>query len=310
MGLMNKRICAVIVNYKTPDLTIDCIQTLRKQLNRQEDHIIVIDNKSGGNDVEIIKNNLNHSGLNNWITVIEAPENNGFSYGNNIGIRAVHANYYLLTNADTLFRTGAISALLTAMDTYPDAGIISPRLEWPDGRPQISCFRFHSPLSEIVQSAGTGIITNCLKRYNVPLSLSENIMRPDWTSFACVLIRRDVFDRIGGLDEGYFMYYEDVDFCRRARRAGYDVVNYPFARVIHLRGKSSGMKALQKSKKRLPKYHYKSRARYYKTFYGSFGLICSNLCWLSGRAVSFLRERLMGKKQTVPDMQIFDIWKS
>jgi GT2 family glycosyltransferase len=306
---IENRLCIVIVNYRTPELTINCIQTIQEQLDWYKDHIVIVDNKSGGDDVSIINEELNRSGLKNLATVISSSENKGFSSGNNIGIQAIPANYYVLANSDTLFRPGAILELLEAACEHPEAGIISPRLEWPDGLPQKSCFRFHSPFSELINSAGTGIITSLLKRYDVPLPVSDHKTKPQWTSFACVMIRREVFCLVGLLDEDYFMYFEDVDFCRRAWRAGFEVLNWPLAHVVHLRGQSSGLKKLRLQKKRLPEYHYRSRSRYFRKFYGQSGLFFSNLCWLAGRSVSSLREFFMGKSLTVPERQSFDIWK-
>lgn len=307
MGI-GKKLCVVIVNYKTPFLALDCIRSLQDQLDHTADHIVIVDNNSGDNNVAIIKEGIEQRGLSGLVTIKISPENNGFSSGNNIGIKSVIAEYYLLANTDTLFLPGAIQNLWAATKEFPEAGIISPRLEWPDGRPQTSCFRFHSPFSEIINSAGTGIITSLLKKYDVPLDPDESVTKPDWTSFACVLIRNDVFEQVGYLDENYFMYYEDVDYCRRARQAGFEIVNYPPAHVLHFHGQSSGVKKLQKDRKRLPSYHYQSRARYYTKFYGRFGLLISNVCWAAGRSISLSRE-LFGKSRTVPEYQHLDIWK-
>lgn len=303
-----KRLGVVIINYKTPELTLECIRSLRDQLDVTIDHIVVVDNNSGEEDVQRINHGIKQEGLAELVTLRISPVNKGFSSGNNIGIKAMDAKYYLLANADTLFRPGAIPQLLEAAEEFPEAGIISPRLEWPDGEPQVSCFRYYSPFSEIINAAGTGLVTGILKKFDVPLQTVEYQTKPDWTSFACVLIRQEVFDTVGLLDEGYFMYYEDVDYCRRAKQAGFEIINWPFAHVIHLRGQSSGIKKLHRDKKRLPAYHYQSRSRYYTKFYGTSGLLISNLCWLAGRTVSLFRE-LLGKSRTVPEYQYLDIWK-
>ena len=306
---VSKRLCVVIVNYRTASLVLDCIETLREQLDHDLDHIVVVDNNSGGEDVPTIKAGLGERGLSSLVTVVASPENGGFSAGNNIGVRAVMADGYLLANADTLFRDDAIGELLRVTEKYPRAGILSPRLEWPDGEPQISCFRFHSPFSELINVAATRGITRLLGGYDVPLATVADASMPEWTSFACVLIRREVFERIGYLDEGYFMYYEDVDFCRRAREAGYGIVNWPGSHVVHLRGQSSGMKKMQKERKRLPAYYYHSRARYFVKFYGLAGFLAANLCWLVGRSISLLKEILLGRDRGVPLYQFVDIWK-
>lgn len=306
---MKKRLCVVIVNYKTVALTMDCLTSLNDQLDYSVDHIVIVDNNSGGDDVAIITTGVEKRGLSRLVTIISSPANNGFSAGNNAGIKAVEAKYYLLTNSDTLFHTGSIAELLRAAENYPEAGLLSPRLEWKDGQPQTSCFRYHSPLSEFINSACTGIVTRLLCKFNVPLEIVEETSMPEWTSFACVLIRREVFQKIGYLDDGYFMYYEDVDFCRRAQKAGFKVVNYPYSHVVHLRGQSSGIKKMQHELKRLPTYFYHSRARYFTKFYGKVGFWATNLCWLAGRPFSLFREILFAKKRSLPENKHFDIWK-
>jgi len=197
--------------------------------------------------------------------------------------------------------------LETAMK-FTGAGLVSPRLEWPDGQGQESCFRFHTPCRELMASAQTGFIDGLLKKYIVAMPVQEQIARPDWTSFACVLIRREVFDQIGLLDEGYFMYFEDVEFCYRARKAGWEIVHNPSARVVHLRGGSSPVKENTKNKKRLPKYFYESRARLYYQLYGWRGLTMANLMWWLGRLVSLSRQVLGRTDKAAIEMQWLDIW--
>lgn len=304
-----KRICVVVVNYRTATLTLDCLHSLHEQLDKSKDCVVVVDNNSRGEDVHRLTAAISEYGWEEIVHLIAAPDNRGFSAGNNIGIKAVNAQFYLLANADTIFREKAIFHYLQAVSKFPEAGLISPRLEWPDGEPQVSCFRFQSPFSELIHSASTGFITRILYNYNVPLELSNEVTKPDWTSFACVMIRKDVFDSIGLMDEGYFMYYEDVDFCRKARQAGFGIVNYPSARVVHLRGQSSGMKKMQKEYRRLPVYYYRSRARYFTNFYGKAGLWIANFCWYLGWCVTLLRQLLFGKKRMLPRYQSIDIWK-
>jgi N-acetylglucosaminyl-diphospho-decaprenol L-rhamnosyltransferase len=303
------RLCVIIVNYKTAQHTLDCIDTLKDQLEWGKDRVVVVDNASGAQDLEQLTSRIENNGLRELVTVITCAQNRGFSAGNNAGLEAEHAAFYLLANSDTLFRHGAVAGLLEAARENPKAGIISPRLEWPNGDVQMSCFRFPTPLSDTIRSAETGLITKLLKRHNVILPNSERESRPEWTSFAAVLIRREVFDRIGLLDENYFMYYEDVDYCRRARNHGYDIVNWPFARVVHFQGKSSGLEAKVQEKKRLPAYYYHSRARYHEKFHGELGLLAANVCWYAGRLVSLSRELCLRKARTVADREFLDIWK-
>jgi GT2 family glycosyltransferase len=303
-----KRLCIVIVNYKTPDLTLDCVKSLSYQIDSDQDCVVIVDNNSGQNDLARLQSGIEQDHLRDFVRLISSPANNGFSAGNNIGIKAVDAENYLLANSDTLFRDNAIAEILYAAKRYPRSGLISPRLEWADGQPQISCFRYHRPLSELIKSAGTDIITKLLKPYNVPLRVNDQPTCPHWTSFACVLIRRNVFDTIGFLDEGFFMFFEDVDFCRRAQNAGFGILNWPRAHVVHLRGQSSSVKKKQQALKRLPTYFYRSRARYYSKYYGKVGLILSNIFWYVGRSISLIKEIFLQKPRTLPESQWIDIW--
>lgn len=298
----------VIVNYKTPALVIDCLTSLEPEVQMGQDRVVVVDNASGDRSVEQIEAAIAQHHWNEWAQVLPSTANGGFSAGNNLGIKALDADAYLLLNSDTLVRPGALDTLKKVLQERPDAGIIGPRLEWPDGTPQISCFRHRSPLSETIASAATGPVTKLLKSFDVPLPVSESSMEPDWLSFACALIRREVVDRIGLMDEGYFMYREDNDYCRRAQEAGWKILYWPQARVVHLRGGSGPVKAAISNRKRPPQYFYASRSRYFAKFYGKTGLWAANLLWIAGRSLSLAREWVGNKSPHTCDREAIDIW--
>ncbi|HAC66378.1 MAG TPA: glycosyltransferase family 2 protein [Cyanothece sp. UBA12306] len=298
----------VIINYRTPYLVIDCLESLQPQIDINKHRVILVDNDSGDDSLSILEQAILQHQWNEWVNLLPSPVNGGFSAGNNLGIKAVTAENYLLLNSDTIVRPGAIASLLKGMTENPEAGLISPRLEWPDGTPQISCFRNHSPVSELINSAGTGPITSLFSSYNVPISVSDSPFEPQWTSFACVLIRRQVIEQIGLMDEGYFMYFDDNDYCRRAREAGWKVLHWPDAHVVHLRGGSGSVKSDLAKRKRPRNYLYASRSRYFAKFYGILGLWVANLFWLMGRSVSLMRE-LIGERPThICEYAEQDIW--
>lgn len=306
---MKKRLCIIIVNYKTPELTVECMNSLCSQLDQIKDAVIIVDNCSGDDSIGIIERGIEKNGLSGVASVIPAPHNNGFSYGNNIGIKAMDAEFYLLTNSDTVFRRDSVRELLHAAEKYPTA-IIGPRLEFPDGEAQVSCFNFNTPVSELINSAETGVITRCLKKYNVPLPVSSESIRPDWISFACVLIPEAIVNRVGLMDEGYFMYYEDIDFCQRARRAGFDIIYWPASHVVHLQGKSSDVNETIIQEKRLPQFYYQSRSRYFIKFFGTKGFVMANIFWISGRIISVCKEIVLARrKKSACSFQFVDIWK-
>jgi N-acetylglucosaminyl-diphospho-decaprenol L-rhamnosyltransferase len=302
------KLAVVIVNYKTADLVIQCLESLLTELVGIDAKIIVVDNRSQDGSIARLQDWIAVHNNRNIVQVIAAETNDGFAAGNNVGMCATDAEYYLLLNSDTIVRPGAMARLLQTADGSPNAGIVSPRLEWPDAVPQVSCFRYLSPMSELIGSAQTGPITAVLKRFDVPLPVSDTIFHPQWTSFACVLVRHRLLDEIGLMDDGFFMYFEDAEFCRRTHKSGWDVVHDPEARVVHLRGGSSPVKKMALERRRLPRYYYASRTRYFYLAYGWFGLTLANILWLVGRCVSKCRETLERRPPGVPDKQWRDIW--
>ena len=218
------------------------------------------------------------------VTLMASDTNLGFAGGHNAVMREHPAAFYLLLNSDTVLRDGAVTRLLAAADTHPRAGLLAPALEDEDGTRQISCFRAHTPASELIRGAATGPVTRILARYDVPLAPAPDPQEIGWVSFACVLIRHAVVAGTGGLDDGFFLYYEDAEFCHRIRQAGWQIAYIPDARVVHFRGGSGPVKALSRAARRLPPYYYRSRARYFRKVHGRAGLLAANLCWACGPA--------------------------
>ena len=301
------RIAAIVLNHRTPDLALDCLESVARTLDPARDTIVVVDNASGDGSAERIRTGILERGL-QGVTVIESPRNDGFAAGNNVGIRAVEASAYLLLNSDTLVRPGAAELLWEALERDSSRALAAPRLEGLSGDAQISCFRDHSPWSELISSAGTGVVRRLLARWDVPLPVHDEAFSPDWVSFAAVLVSRRAIDRVGLLDEGYFMYFEDADYARRIRAAGMHVWYEPAARVVHLRGRSSPVKRLTAARKRRPRYYYASRSRYFLRARGLSGWIAANLLWTAGRCMSFVREILGDRDRPHVERETLDIW--
>jgi N-acetylglucosaminyl-diphospho-decaprenol L-rhamnosyltransferase len=298
----------VIVNFRTPGFVIDCLTTLLPELEGLDGRVVIVDNHSADDSPEIIRAWLEQHDDAGKVLFVQSKDNLGFAGGNNIGIKSCTARHYLLLNSDSLIRPGALRIILDTAMRFPEAGLVSPRLEWPDGAGQESCFRFHTPLSELIASSQTGLIESFLSRYIVAWPVQTQIARPEWTSFACVLVRDEVFQQVGLLDDGYFMYFEDVEFCHRARKVGWEIVHNPEARVVHLRGGSSPVKEQTRLKKRVPRYFYESRTRYFYQTYGWLGLTSANLLWWMGRMVSGTRQLLGRPDKAAIEGQLKDIW--
>jgi len=296
-----------IINYKTAELTINCLDSVLNDIGTWPIRIAVVDNASGDGSIEAIEN---------WIaerpdapvTVIKSETNTGFSGGHNIGMDALETDYYLILNSDAVVQPGFTDGLYAAVDNNPDAGLIAPSIQTEDGDTQISHFRFHSPASELIRAAQTGFVTRALSRFNVPLDKSEPRDRADWASFACIPLQSNMAERIGPMDEGYFLYYEDAEYSWRARQAKWQLSFAPQSVITHYRGGSGPVKTLEKAKKRLPAYFYASRTRYFRQTYGPLGPLAANLCWHVGRSITQLR-RLIGKPVApINALQWRDIW--
>lgn len=302
-------LCVVLLNYRTPNMVLDCLETLASQANELCAKVVVIDNNSPDDSTKIIQNWINKSSYDSTVELACSPHNGGFSSGNNFGIRSTKAKYYLLLNSDTLLRKGALAEMVAAISSDSKIGLLGPRLEWPNETPQESCFRFHRPLSQFVASANTGIFTKILNRYEVAQRVQPTPRNYEWVSFACVMIRNEVFDQIGLLDEKFFMYFEDVEFCWRAVKAGWLIRNHPSARVVHLRGGSSLVKTNIAQRKRQARYLYESRTRYFFLTGGRLGLLASNIFWTLGWLFASLRA-LLQKDFVSPacEREWKDIW--
>lgn len=303
---MELELAIIVLNYRTADMTIDCLRSLATQVGATM-RVIVVDNESGDGSAQQIEQTiaLEHWG---WASVLRAPSNGGFATGNNLGIRSIESRAYMLLNSDTIVQPGAIRGLLDAMSLRPDAGIIGPGLLRSNGGPDQSCFRNISPLSELIRGAQTGVVSQLLRVHDPVVPITGMPMEVDWLGFACVLIRRDVFERIGLLDERYFMYFEDVDFCRRARAAGFTVLYYPEPKVTHFLGGSSQVTRESTATRRAPRYYYEARAKYFARFYGQSGLWAANSLWCVGHFAARCRGLLDGRTPRIRERELHDLW--
>ncbi len=303
-----QELAIIILNFRTADLVIACLESLEPEKRTCDFYVVVVDNASGDDSADCIAESIDRHGWNGWVRLLRSPVNGGFSAGNNLGIRTVDAVAYLLLNSDTLVRPGAIQKLMTAMKQSPNAGLFGPGLESPDGGAQVSCFRYPTFYSELIRGACTGLVTRLLQRWNVPIQMDDRRTEVQWVSFAAVLIRREVLQQIGLMDDGYFMYFEDTDYCHRVRNAGWQIQYSHEARIVHLHGKSSGLPDLIAAQKRRPGYYYAARSRYFRKWAGSCGLLKANLGWCCGRVIGVARE-LLGRRRTSCEYEWADNWR-
>jgi GT2 family glycosyltransferase len=222
---------SIILHYRTPDLLVECLQSLRRHpFTLGTCEIWVVDNASGDGTPARIRRDFPE------VQVLENPANLGFAAGNNRGIARSQGRYILLLNPDTQVQEGALDELVRFMEAHPDAGAAGGQLIGLDGEIQTSCREFPNLLGVILRGTPLHRLFPrhpSLCRY-LMTDWDHRTPRPvDWVLGACLLIRREAWERVGPLDEGFFMYYEDIDWCYRARAAGWSVYYVPSARIIH-----------------------------------------------------------------------------
>ena len=307
---MTHTLAVSIINYRTADLTIACLRSVLADIGDLDVRVVVVDNASGDGSAEAIADWIGERSRSAPVPVdlVRSPVNSGFSGGHNQGIAAADARFYLILNSDAALRPGFFRTILDAAGRHPRAGFFAPRLTYEDGEVQTSCFRFPGPASEFIRSACTGAVTRALRRYEVALGPDPDPDRIDWASFACILLRREMIDAIGPMDEGYFLYFEDAEYCLRARRAGWGIVHVPEAVAVHHRGGSGPVKSLARAARRLPPYYYASRTRFLRQAHGAAGPAMANLAWLAGRGLAFGRLLAGRRPNPVAQAEARDIW--
>jgi hypothetical protein len=297
------KLLIVIINYRTGDLTIDCLRSLRDQVrNLPGVRVVVSDNASGDGSLEQIETAIRTEGWSDWVSTMPLPRNGGFAYGNNEPIRAAMRSsdppeYLFILNPDTIVRPGAIATMLDFMDRHPAVGIAGTRLEDPDGRPQSSAFRFPSIFGEIDLALRLGWMSRILRRHVVAPPPRDTPHQCDWVAAASMMIRRQMIEQVGLMDEKFFMYFEETDFCRRARKKGWSCWHVPSARIVHFVGKSSGVTDPTQTHRRRPRYWFESRHHYFVKNHGELYAALTDAAF----AICFLLWRLRRKIQNKPD---------
>lgn len=309
-------VVVVIVNYRTPILTINCLCSLASEVQSLPGtHVAVVDNDSGDRSVEQIGTAIETEGWGNWVSLIPSDHNGGYAFGNNLVIRPVLESsnlplYFLLLNPDTQVRPGAIKALVDFMEKHPDVGIAGSSFEEADGTPWPITFRFPTVLSEMDSGLRLGVVTRLLSNWVVTRTMTDEEAQVDWLPGASMLIRREVFKSVGLMDEGYFLYCEETDFCLQARRAGWSCWYVPQSRVMHIAGQSTGVTDRKLPPQRLPQYWFDSRRRYFVKNHGLLYAALADAVWIFGFVLWRARRVIQRKPDTDPPKLLKDFLRN
>lgn len=307
------KLLVVILNYRVTELTIDCLRSLAGRIGRVPGaRVAVCENGSGGDAAERLQAEIDRNGWGEWCSLTSVYPNLGFTGGNNVVIRAALASpdppeYVLLLNSDTLAHDGALEALVDFMDAHPRVGIAGSQLVNPDGSIQASPFRFHGIASQFDAAIRFRLVHRLLARWWVVAETPTQASACDWVSGASMILRRAMLDEIGLLDEGLYTYYDDVDLCWRALRAGWETWYVPQSRITHLEGAATGI--VQRVTKRRPPYWFQARRRFFLRNHGRFYTALVDLVTLLGLAMYRLRCLFLRRTDTDPPHFMADAFR-
>ncbi len=270
----------VIVSWNVRELLRACLQSIHATTPADLSlEVIVVDNGSTDGTVEML------CGAFSWVQLIEAEGNLGFSGGNNLGLAASRGRYVLLLNPDTLVLGDALPKMLAYMEAHPQVGALGPQLLNEDGTVQSSRRRFPTFWTAIFESTWLQPIApkRVLDRYYMRDHADDEIVEVDWVQGAALLVRREVIAQVGGFDEGFFMYSEELDWQKRIKAAGWQIIYYPEAQIVHYGGKSSEQVIAQRHI-----YFQSSKVRYFCKHHGRLtgfiirAVLLANYAWQLG----------------------------
>jgi len=254
------KISIIIVSWNVEEELFDCLMSIKQNKPSYPYEVIIVDNASTDGTIDIIQNNFAETKL------IINNENRGFASANNIGIEKSCGQYILFLNPDTIIQTNALDKLIAFLDENKDVGACGPKLLYGDGKLQPSTRKFPDFYSALYQNTilkNTGLFRKHYRRYRMRNFNFDKQKDVDILMGAAILTRRSIIEKIGPMDESFFMYYEEADLCYRIVQAGWRIVFVPDATIIHLGGKSSDHIPLKTRMMRL-----KSMLIFFRKHYG------------------------------------------
>lgn len=293
-------VAVVIVNYRTAEATIKGVTELLPELAPIPDaQVVIVDNRSGDGSLERLREAFCRPVAGAAVVVVDAEHNGGYGFGINVGVRAAMRaarppRYIYVLNPDAVAEPGSLARLLAFMDAHPEAGLVGSTIRGPEGEVQGQAFRFPSVWSELESNARLGPISRLLERHIVSLR-PPGTTEVDWVPGTSMLVRTEVFTQGGWFDHGFFLYFEEIDFARRLKGAGWKVFYVADAPITHIGSLATGM---ADQTRRMPRYWFESRRRYLVKHHGALYAAAADLAWLAGHAIYQLKSSLGSEKDT------------
>lgn len=236
----------IIVNYNVKEYLKNLLHSIKKASQNLATEIIVIDNASDDGSVEMLREKFPE------VKLIANEKNLGFGKANNIGFKEANGKYILLINPDTLVAEDTFIKLIEFFETHPDAGMVGCKILNPDGTLQLACRRsFPGPWTSFTKVTGLSSLfpkSRLFAKYNLTYLDENQTYEVDAISGSFMMIRKEVYEKVGGFDEQFFMYGEDLDLCYRIQKAGYKIYYVHTTQIIHYKGESTKRSSLDETK--------------------------------------------------------------
>lgn len=263
-------ISIIIVSYNTVHLLHEVVAKLRAAAEGLQTEIIFVDNASKDNSAEVIRNEFPDCQL------IVNTENVGFGRANNQALHLATGRYVLLVNTDAFVAKETLKSTLTYMDANPKCGILGVRLEGRDGVLQPCARYFPTPWNTFLQQTGLNRIFKNVKMVDDMDWAHDTVRKCDWVVGCYYLVRQEVIQQVGLFDPRYFLYLEEVDHCLSAKKAGWEVVFYPYTTVVHIGGESAKSDgAISRGGRQLEALQTESSLLYFRKNHGLSGALSS-----------------------------------
>jgi hypothetical protein len=295
----NADVAVVIVNYRTPDLTKDCLAALRGERERLPKlRAVVVDGGSGDGSAEALAAAVAEPNYAEWVSFIPLTINGGYGWANNQAVLTLTREpnppeFIHILNPDAQVRGEAVALLIEELQSHPRCGAAGSQLVSSEGRTVPSAFRFPSIGRELVAGAQSEALGRLLGIAPTVINSTQSV-EVDWVSGASVLFRSEALRDVGLFDDGFFLYFEEVELMHRMKAKGWSIRHVPESRVVHIEGASTGGPAALAQ----PRTWYESRRRYFGLAGGPAAVLGANLARLIGQAVGFAKTVLRRRNRS------------
>ncbi|MCU1761133.1 glycosyltransferase family 2 protein [Pseudomonas sp. 14P_8.1_Bac3] len=280
----------LVVNYNTAGLLQPMFNALRQPDSAAQARYLVVDNASVDNSLECL------AAVCPEALLLANHDNVGFGRANNQLVEHLQGKYALLLNTDAFVAADTLNKTLDYMEAHPDCGVLGVRLVGREGDLQPSCRYFPTPLNVFLSRTGLERFFPMVKRVDDMEWDHASVRECDWVPGCYYLIRREVIDQVGLFDPRYFLYYEEVDHCKRVKQAGWKVIYYPDTTVVHIGGESAkSIVELNAVSRQIPKLQIESELLYFRKHHGVLGLAWHMSLVFLGDLILALKALLKGR---------------